>query len=124
MTAEETEEVALHPKRSARKRKAVNYAEPKEQDPDWTDEQPKKKSIKKSKTVQTVAVEATEGVPAEASGQVNAPIELDDSPSPPSVPQPKPKPKKRTRKARDDEIEFNDDGEEIRKREYVTLTMC
>jgi hypothetical protein len=109
---EETEEVAVQPRRSGRKRKSIpNYAESKAEDAEWKASPEKKTKIKKTTKV---TAEATVAVP------VNAPIVVDDeSPSPP--PAPRPRPKKRARNARDDELEYDHAGNEIRKREYVYM---
>ncbi|KAF2662229.1 hypothetical protein K491DRAFT_673307 [Lophiostoma macrostomum CBS 122681] len=105
---EQAEEVPLQPRRSGRKRKSTNYAEPKAEEADWKASPEKKSMIKKPKT---------ENDKATIAAPVHAAIVVDDASPPPPT---RPKPKKRARKARDDEVEYDHHGNEIRKREYLS----
>ncbi|KAF2872565.1 hypothetical protein BDV95DRAFT_606164 [Massariosphaeria phaeospora] len=99
ISSDAEEAVEVQPKRSSRKRKQVNYAEPALEDEDWK-EAPKQKVKQQTQTqTQTRAAEA-------------APLAVEDPP-------PRARPTKKRRKALDSEIEYDEDGQEIRKREWV-----
>jgi hypothetical protein len=116
---EEQEEIAVQPKRSMRKRKAISYAEPEAEDSDWMEKTPEKRTVNRPVYLETETESELE--PVGGTTRMNVPVRLDDDSEEEENPRPKrkPAPKKRTRRARDNEIEYDEDGDEIRKREYV-----